>query len=51
MVDPADVAMLDATYQRMRTQTADYDVTYYQTTLKVLETLLLTGMMRNPWSG
>lgn len=42
--------MLDITYDWMKSQTAAYDVVYYQTTLQLLEALLLTGHMPNPWA-
>jgi len=42
-VDPAQAASLDAAYAGAMGKTADYDVTYYQTSLKLLEVLLLTG--------
>lgn len=49
MVDPTQSAILDATYGAMKSQLAAYDVTYYQTSLQLLEALLLSGKMPNPY--
>lgn len=46
MLDSSNATYLDASYNLMRTKTASYDVTYYQTSLQVLEALLLSGELR-----
>jgi hypothetical protein len=45
MLDSSNKPFRTASYNLMRTKTASYDITYYQTSLQVLEALLLSGGM------
>ena len=48
---PSALARHYALIEAARNGTAAYDVVHCQTTLQVLEALLLTGRMPNPWSS